>query len=284
LYNGSGHGGVGRGPQHTLIALGRSFSGTYPHLTKSIPNPGWVLEPFAVCVEFIADEAKIGGLLKRSLVHTEQATPLLQSVDKLIRKVGARSVADAAQRLAADAPFHEEWAKELRESDYAVLNAHGLVAIWGALETCIEDTIACILLYWSRTRPVLDSLQISFPGESIDEETAHALYTRIERKLAVRGDVIGTYAAVLRVFDLEATISSDAADSLREANAVRNCLLHRGGRIDGRAIREAPALSNLEGKVIRVSSDAFVRYHAAVSDWLVSLSQSLVTSKYYPAR
>lgn len=232
---------------------------------------------------FVGDEARIGGLLKNALTHTEHAQPLLRSVARLAPRFGDRAAAAAARRLADSAPFHQEWARELRESDYAVLNAHSLVAIWGALETCVEDTVVSILLNWPASLADLDSIgvRVSTPP-SISEDEAHALYGKIEHKSNVRGDIVGTYAVILGHFDLEAPVSPEHAEVLREANALRNCLLHRRGRIDARAAREAPAFLGREGQVAAVSSEDYLRYYDAVSAWTVALSESTVQSKYFP--
>ena len=100
----------------------------------------WILDPVANCITFVGDEAQIGGLLQRSLIHIEHGTPLLENIASRFVEAGRPEVAELVRKLLSDAPFQEQWAKELRQSDYAILNAHSLVAVWGAVETCIEDT------------------------------------------------------------------------------------------------------------------------------------------------
>lgn len=114
------------------------------------------------------------------------------------------------------------------------------------------------------------------------EEDARRVYRKVERRLAVEGDVVATYAAILSHFRLSATVSPETAPILREANALRNCLLHRGGRVDARAKRDIVSFVVAEGDVLRVSSQMFLRYHEAVSEWLVGLCKSTAESVYFP--
>jgi hypothetical protein len=173
------------------------------------------------------------------------------------------------------------WAKELRESDYAILNAHSLVAIWGALETCVEDTVVSILLNWPTALAGLDAIGVrSDLSQLADDKEVHALYSKIEHKLSVRGDIVETYSAVFRHFDLDASVPKETAAVLLEANALRNCLLHRQGYIDSRAVRNAPSLHGRDGEKVRISSVDYLRYHKAISDWTVALLTSAVKSKY----
>lgn len=245
------------------------------------PHKGWIIEPIGAAVLFVGEETKTGGLLKRALTHLEGGRALFRNVLLIAQRSGMRTGLEAATRLYAESPLNEQWAKELRESDYASVNAHALIAIWGALETCVEDTIISILINWPDAGSITAEppLQVDLPLLGTHED-AQRLYRRIENKLRVAGDIVATYDAVLKHFSLETPVSNANAEVLREANAVRNCLLHRGGRVDARAKREAPTLSPVEGQLIRVSSESYLRYHDAIAAWLVALSSSIVASRY----
>ena len=51
----------------------------------------------------------------------------------------------------------------------------------------------------------------------------------------MKGDVVASNEAILRAFGLSASVGASTAATLREINAVRNCILHRGGVIDEKA-------------------------------------------------
>jgi hypothetical protein len=204
-------------------------------------------------------------------------------VDRLARRSGDREGAAAARRLAESAPFDEEMARDLRVSDYAALNAHSLIAIWGALETSVEDTVVDILVQRPDSGALIDALGIKRTVlAQPDDDQARFLYIKVERKLHVPADVVETNLAILRHFGLDLTIDSATAMTLREAGAVRNCLVHRGGRIDSRAAREAPSLTPRIGMDGAVTSDSFLRYHTAVGAWAMALMRAGSESIYYP--
>ena len=248
------------------------------------PHKGWIIVPATDAVRFVGDETGLGGLLKRSLSHIEGSQSLYKNVIFLLKRFRVPVDAlKAAQRIYAESPFNEQWAKELRESDYALLNKHSLIGVWGALETSVEDTIVSILHNWDDVATILQKPPLQISAVALEsDEAARKLYAKIESKFRVSGDVVATYEAVLNHFDLTAAVKPETALVLREANALRNCLLHRSGRIDQRALREAPALAYRDGDQIRISSEQYLRYHDAVAEWLDAHLRSVVHSIYFP--
>jgi hypothetical protein len=248
-----------------------------------MPDVDSILGPVVACTTFVAEEGKIGGLLQRALTHIELGRPMLEYVALQLAQSGLDDAVEPMKRLLAAAPIQEQWAKELRESEYAVLNAHSLVAIWGALETCIEDTVVNILV----SAPIPDAVQvvgIKAPITVYEEDEAHDVYRKIEKKLWIKGDVIGSYENILSVFGLSASVNSETAEILREVNSVRNCLVHRGGVVDEKAAREAPTLMPMVGKRLEVSKANYLRYHEAVGEWIVALMNSICSSEYVRAK
>jgi hypothetical protein len=244
----------------------------------------WILEPVHNCIAFVGDEARIGGLLQRSLIHIEHGTLVLENIASRFIEAGRPESAETVRKLLLDAPVQEQWAKDLRQSDYALLNAHSLVAVWGAVETCIEDTIVCIHLNATTAVTKLAALGIVVAGPmaAATDEEAHGLYRKVEQRCRVKGDVVATNEAILRAFGLSASVGASTAATLREINAVRNCTLHRGGVVDEKAAREAPALAARLGSRITVTRSDYLKYHEAVSQWLVALMASVSASEYVP--
>jgi hypothetical protein len=113
-----------------------------------MPEPSvnaWILAPLHSAVLFVGEEAKLGGLLQRALIHVEKGRPLLELAEQRLLAAGKTDTVRAVRVLLQEAPLQEQWAAELRATDYATLNAHALVAICGALETCVEDVVVAIL-------------------------------------------------------------------------------------------------------------------------------------------
>lgn len=244
----------------------------------------WIFAPAKRCVEFIAEEAKIGALLHRSLTHIEMGRPLFDLLKQQFMAADQTEAADLVDVLLASAPYHEEWAKHLRQTDYAALNAHATVAIWAALETCLEDTVVAILANDASAISTIKSLGVKVKHDEREATQGLGNYRRVFESLhsnrRVKGsNVIATYEAVLDVFGLSAR-GRASEEALLELNSVRNCIVHRGGVVDEMAIRAAPSLHGLLGNEVVVSRSDFLRYHEAVSDWTISLMESINASKY----
>jgi len=247
------------------------------------PSTNWILEPLFAAIEYVAEETKVSGLLKRSLVHIEMGRPLLLFASKQLAEISEPSTMAALSRLLTEAPIQEEWAMELRSTDYAALNAHSLVSIWGVLESCLENLVVLILTNDSGVLQKLASAGVKVDPSKVShllcEEEARTFYQKIENHARVKGNVVLTYEAVLALFGLSAACPQHT-DSLLEANALRNCIMHRGGIIDKKAISQAPQLNQWLGKKYNLSSDSYLKYHDAVGAWLTSLLGSIIESKY----
>lgn len=250
---------------------------------SSAPKKVWIIEPVARCVEFVAEEAKIGGLLQRALTHIEMGRPLLELLAQRFIEAGHIQALERLKLLLAEAPYQEEWARDLRNSGYSPLNAHGLVAIWGALEVCIEDTVVSILANDSASLERTEATGVKVirdpSSSSVTEEEIRNVYRRLERQKAIKGNVVETYEAVLGFFGLSAACPAHSA-TLLEANALRNCIVHRGGFIDQKAASQVPILQPHVGIKYVVSNADFMRYHEAVSAWIVALAGSVCASPY----
>jgi hypothetical protein len=59
-------------------------------------------------------------------------------------------------------------------------------------------------------------------------------------------------------------IPQDLDEALIELGALRDVLVHRAGRVDSRALQQAPSLTYSDGDLARISDDAYRRYSAAV--------------------
>lgn len=247
------------------------------------PVNEWILGPIDRAVLFVGEEAKVGGLLQRALIHIEKGRPLLELAAKHLRAKGGIKAADPIQRLLQAAPVHEQWAMELRETDYALLNAHSLVAIWGALEVCVEDIVVAILARDPGAIASVSAAGVRFDSNKLSsplaEEDLRILYRKIEDVVRVKHDVVQTQENVLNIFGLSAACPGHK-DALLSANALRNAIVHRGGIIDDKAVRQAPALAPQLGAKCIIKCADFLRYHEAVSACLVALVGSVVASPY----
>lgn len=243
----------------------------------------WIFGPSTRCIQFIGEETKNGGLLKRALAHLELDGPLWGLARERLESTGQTAALESLDRVAAQSPWNEQWAVEIRTDDYAAINAHSLVAVWGALEICVEDTVAALLRHDPDAGQILLSAGVSAKfidrGMTADEEIDRT-FRRLEQTLAIRGDAIATYERLLNVFGLSARLEKDQHVILLKAGAVRNCIVHRGGLIDTRAATQVPLLEPMIGQTYRVSSEEYLQVHSAAGSFATNLIRSIVASPY----
>ncbi len=115
--------------------------------------------------------------------------------------------------------------------------------------------------------------------EALDEdgrrELLEAFGTVMKNKMSskpqrVAGPGVRRYENVLAQARLDAgadrPIPDDLDEALRELSAIRNVLVHRGGRVDDRALRDAPSLASRyqEGEHVQIVGADYRKYSAAV--------------------
>lgn len=249
------------------------------------PINAWILDPVTSAVTFVAEEAKISGLLQRALAYIEGGRPMLELAARSLAATHNRKAVGAIRRLLSEAPIQESWAAELRFNNYALLNGHSLVAIWGALETCIEDTVISILATDSAAPTLLARAGVRIPNvypASEDDDGLRKLFRKAEDAVRVKYDVVQTQENLLQIFGLTASCP-EHKEMLLSVNSIRNVLVHRGGIIDAKAVQQASILAPVLGKKFRVTQELYLQCHEAVSQTLVVLIRSITSSKYVMA-
>jgi hypothetical protein len=173
----------------------------------------------------------------------------------------------------------QEFARVEREADYPYFNAMGLAATYGALDALIEDMIPSYFEYVASTQ-LRTLLEQAGPAE--DSAAIERLHSAIMRSADVRkeldkaekkiGRVAGggaeRYERHLSAMGLSAPpgreLPKELDETLAEAGALRNVILHRGGRVDELARRKAPTLKYDVGAFVRLTTAEYRRYSAAI--------------------
>ena len=90
------------------------------------------------------------------------------------------------------------------------------------------------------------------------------------------------YERVLRAARLDAPgdrpIPQDLDMALTELGALRDVLIHRGGRVDARALKQAPSLRYADGDFVRISPDDYRTYSAAINCYAAEINYRVVRS------
>lgn len=109
--------------------------------------------------------------------------------------------------------------------------------------------------------------------EVVTAETARRALGRAERLYGCGAD---RYERVLADVSFAAPDDRPLPDALvtalTKASALRDVLMHRAGRVDLRAMREAPMLPYRRGQLVRVSRDDYRRYSSAIRCYASEIS------------
>ena len=82
---------------------------------------------------------------------------------------------------------------------------------------------------------------------------------------------IGQFQEVLRALGLGFGISDELRRDLFEVSQARNLIVHRLSVVDVKFARECPWLGLKVGDRLKITSEAYGRYHSAVTTYLTNL-------------
>jgi len=244
----------------------------------------WIIDPVARCVQYIADEAVLGGLMHRAVGTFEGFNTYLNLARKeIVRRSGQGKALHAIDALLVQQPLNARLASEHVRSDFALLNAHSLVAIWAALESCIEETAVLILMNDAtmRARMIDDAKKSGRIDQTLSDEDSCRNLVRLWEFAQPKAPSAGLrFERLLSFFGLGAALDPALDAQLADINAIRNCLMHRRGIIDERAVREAPSLAAHLHKPIVIKRADYLRHHQAVSTYTVALMGRITVSPF----
>lgn len=173
-----------------------------------------------------------------------------------------------------------ELARAEEAAEFVELNAMTIVAMVGALDALVEMLVPRARELWAKmtTAQLMEKVGETEPEAlaKLDEATLEKVREVLEGFVAerlpptrrARGAGAERWEAVLRTAGLGARpgreLPEDLQQALQEVMALRNVLVHRAGRVDAAALRQAPTLGYREGDLARVSRADYRCYSAAI--------------------
>lgn len=166
-------------------------------------------------------------------------------------------------------------------NDYAALNAQALIAMHSALDALVDGFAPAmreirvdafseeISRRVNETEPELVAKIDPEKREMIDEALRTVVDAQLPELEVLRGSGASRYERRLASVGLGVPdvrpIPDDLDQALTELGAIRNVLVHRGGRIDSTARKQAPSLRYREGQLVRVTRAEYRTYSAAIN-------------------
>lgn len=116
--------------------------------------------------------------------------------------------------------------------------------------------------------------------ETIEDVVGDFIEDRLPKMGRLRESGARRYERVLEGAGLAASqerpIPRDLDSALTELGALRDVLIHRGGRVDARALKQAPSLTYGDGEMVRMSNADFHTYSAAVRCYAAEVQFRLI--------
>jgi hypothetical protein len=174
-----------------------------------------------------------------------------------------------------------ELARAEKDNQLVEHNAMTLISMVGALDAMVEELApraremliahqAHVMMEQAREQEPEASAKLDGPQlEAIERATRELLSERFESFDAFpRGAGAKRWEDVLSNVGLQAPsqrpIPADLDQALTEVVALRHVLAHRAGRVDSRALKQAPTLRYADGDLVRISRAEYRRYSAAL--------------------
>ena len=265
------------------VKLSRSSHGEkirYP--IKRDTKKNWVLGPVGSCVDFLATEMAMAGVMVRGLELMPLVPQLMRiAAVEIVKKRGSKAAEPFEKFLYQDMAF-EGMSERLSVNDFALLNSHTLVALWSGFETCIEDTVVLALMNDQLTvNAVCAEIKIrGHTGGLLEERDARSAFRSLERKARQGKGLMDSYDWLLGLLDIKRNPCSDLGKSLAEVNALRNAIMHNAGITDQQTLNTAPSLTLAIGDEILLTRDNIHSYYDAVTTFVKELLSGVVKSRH----
>jgi hypothetical protein len=241
-----------------------------------------VADFWAACEE--AERVRMLGVLGlHELTHT---------LERHERELGvSRSDADLDSNAAATLQAAWERAESARAeiaNGHPHLNAQALLSLNSALDALVEEFVPSIraIRVQVLTQQVLERVEAQQPElaekltpemrEQLIAAAAPVVAEQLPKLKDLRGSGTARYEQRLATEVLDApadrAIPHDLDEALAELGALRDVLIHRAGRLDERALQQAPSLHYKDGELVRISREDYRTYSAAINCYAAEIS------------
>ncbi|RIS36992.1 hypothetical protein D2E60_23995 [Mycobacteroides abscessus] len=166
----------------------------------------------------------------------------------------------------------EVHSSQIIRNDYAEVNAHILTAVWGGLESFVEDFCHAALVM---DRTLLQSgnlTKVKLAPEvlllSESEQVEIILSQAFNNVSADLQPGVGKFIAQLECIDLDGAVKAQTTEVLRNrilyAQQFRNLIVHRGSVVDKRFVKRCGSLSYIVGDKVQVSTQLLREWFSGV--------------------
>jgi hypothetical protein len=245
-------------------------------------DKGHPIAPAYRCVIYLMEEISIRAALIKAIGTMKGIPTLLEFMRRNLPESQIEDREDFDRKmdfLIRETPVST--AEELEKSEFAILHAHGLSSMWSSVEANMEDTFVNLIV---REPSNISAIAQAFPrlrafSAPLTEADARHLARKWEAACP-EVDIDGRWISMAALCGVTVTSDAQQDTGVREINEVRNCILHRHGVIDQRAVNKAPTLAPFLGQNLQIDSTRYMSYFDALTGFIVRLTTALEASPY----
>jgi hypothetical protein len=241
-------------------------------MTKQTPDE--MERPIQRFKTYLREETDLLLLVASALGVASKQQPLAEALYEYeILTAGQDQLESLAAHRDRQIAFAEAARKEV-ERGFPRLCAHTAVAIWGALEVLIEDTLVAALITdldkADATR--LDRIRLPFGQfERVDRvERLRAAVGQLLQDESSRGGIT-RFENALAVVSLSGPLDDVYSRSLWELQNVRNVIVHNASIADQRLVTGCPWLGIRRGDDVVITIDQVLGYGTAAARYGLAL-------------
>lgn len=226
----------------------------------------------------------LNSLLTRSVIAANAQRGLLTLARGISSQKNDLPTIAAFDRLIQEQGLIEEKARDLISTDFHALNVQGMLSLWVAIEVAVEDAVLAVLMNDEPSaRKIIASFTKGKPdilAGPLSEESANLVFKRMERAAREQLTVMDAYCWLLQTVHVQMQLLDEESKVLNELYCVRNCVMHRGGIVDGEVLQKAPKLGVALGAQVHINKDSYHRYIDAGNGFATKLLGAVLASPY----
>ncbi|MEX0755689.1 MAG: hypothetical protein WD556_11330 [Actinomycetota bacterium] len=183
---------------------------------------------------------------------------------------------EETERRLADAKRSAQLAQSEVENGFPLIHRQAVLSLCSVIDALVWDICAA----WLREVPealripAIRGLTLEF-GEFLElneSDRIDYLLRRLEQKTgADEGEGTSRFERLLTVFGLGGYLTETCRKNVFEMFKVRNVIVHRGGRVDSKLLRECPWLDGQAGEQIDIPHADVARFADAVEEYVAVL-------------
>lgn len=218
---------------------------------------------------------------------TYSGTHMLSTVPSFLQILNEQRPDRDAERITADAAHAEHTTalvKSARDTDFALLHAHTIMGVWGALEAGIEDLVVGWLAQHPRQLadgPLSNVKVVASMFEELPrEERMRQLVSDWRRGKRFIG--VKAFESVLELVHLDGSVSDLVRSNLRLMQQYRHLVAHRGGVADQRFVDVCADLGHSPGDQVRINREQMGNMLLACTVYLAEVDDRVLNALGLP--